>query len=48
MDRLPMQHEEKGKDGMYGINVKQNAINVYDLDMIPYSIPEQEQEVVNT
>lgn len=30
------------------IKVKQNAIDVYNLDMIPYSIPEPEQEVINT
>jgi len=30
------------------MKVKQNAIEVYDLDMIPYSIPELEQEVINT
>jgi len=30
------------------MKVKQNAIEVYNLDMIPYSIPEQEQEVINT
>jgi putative transposase len=30
------------------IRVKQNAIEVYHLDMIPYSIPERKQEVINT
>lgn len=30
------------------MKVKQNAIDVYNLDMIPYSIPEPEQEVINT
>jgi putative transposase len=34
--------------GVNGLKVKQNAVDVYDLDMIPYSIPEQEQEVINT
>lgn len=34
--------------GVNGMKLKQNAIEVYDLDMIPYSIPEQEQEVSNT
>lgn len=34
--------------GVDGLKIKQNAIEVYDLDMIPYSIPEQEQEVINT
>jgi putative transposase len=34
--------------GVDGMKVKQNAIDVYDLDMIPYAIPKQEQEVINT
>lgn len=34
--------------GVYGMKVKENAVDVYNLDMIPYAIPEQEQEVINT
>jgi hypothetical protein len=34
--------------GVDGMKIKQNAIEVYNLDMIPYSIPDQEQEVINT
>ena len=30
------------------MKVKQNAIDVYNMDMIPYSIPELEPEVINT
>jgi putative transposase len=33
---------------MGDMKIKQNAIEVYNLDMIPYSMPEQEQEVINT
>jgi len=34
--------------GVDGMKIKQNAIEAYNLDMIPYSIPDQEQEVINT
>lgn len=34
--------------GIDGLKIKQNAIEAYNLDMIPYTIPEQTQEVSNT
>ena len=34
--------------GVDGMKIKQNAIEVYNLDMIPYAIPDQTQEVINT
>ncbi|MBZ0184872.1 MAG: IS3 family transposase, partial [Candidatus Obscuribacterales bacterium] len=34
--------------GVGGLKVKQNAIDVYNTDMIPYLTPEEEQDVINT
>ena len=34
--------------GLGGQKVKQNAIDVYDLDMIPYVTPDEEQDVIKT
>jgi putative transposase len=34
--------------GLDGVKIKQNTLDAYDLDMIPYSIPSTEQEVIRT
>ncbi len=34
--------------GVGGMKVKQNAIDVYNLDMIPYLTPDEEQDVIKT
>jgi putative transposase len=38
----------KATFGVEPIKVKQNTIDAYDLDMIPYTVPSSEQEVIRT